>query len=151
MAVDVAEVTSADWMLNFVLSLAGVSKFVPAIVTDVPGAPIVGEKLLMVGTPLEAVTVKEVALVADPAGDVTLIVPVEAPLGTVAMSWVGVAELTVADVPLKLTVSWLDVALNAVPFIVTDVPTEPARGVNPLIETTLDAFLVIEVKLPTAS
>jgi hypothetical protein len=58
-------------------------RFVPVIVTEVPTGPPVGEKLVIVGP--VAVTVKLEALVAVPPGVVTEIVPVVAPLGTVAV------------------------------------------------------------------
>ena len=57
-------------------------KFVPLIVTLVPTGPLVGVKLVIVGA--LALTVKLVALVAVPAGVVTLTGPVVAPAGTVA-------------------------------------------------------------------
>ena len=57
-------------------------KFVPVIVTLVPAGPLVGVKLVIVGA--LALTVKLVALVAVPAGVVTLSGPVVAPAGTVA-------------------------------------------------------------------
>jgi hypothetical protein len=43
-------------------SLGVVSKFVPVIVTAVPGVPMVGVKPVIVGTPLLAVTVNAVLL-----------------------------------------------------------------------------------------
>jgi hypothetical protein len=58
-------------------------KFVPVIVTEVPTGPLVGVKLVIVGG--GAVTVKVPALVAVPPGVVTLMVPVVAPEGTVAV------------------------------------------------------------------
>lgn len=106
MLVGVAEVTAASPTLNFVRSFAATSKFVPAIVTAVPGVPIVGVKLEIVGPPLApAATVNGLALVAVPFGVVTAIVPVVAPAGTLVTSCVDVAELTVAFVPLTVTVS----------------------------------------------
>lgn len=63
------------------LFAAVVSKLVPLIVTAVVGVPIVGLKLLMVGA-LDVLTVKEVALEAEPPGDVTAITPVVADEGT---------------------------------------------------------------------
>ena len=57
-------------------------KFVPLIVTLVPTGPLVGVKLVIVGA--LALTVKLAALVAVPAGVVTLTGPVVAPAGTVA-------------------------------------------------------------------
>ena len=57
-------------------------KFVPLIVTLVPAGPLVGVNPVIVGA-LVAI-VKLLALVAVPAGVVTLSVPVVAPAGTVA-------------------------------------------------------------------
>jgi hypothetical protein len=105
MFVEVEELTLAIRTLNSVLSFAGTSKLVPVIETAAPVTPIVGENKLIVGTPFDDVTVKAELLVADPAGAVTLIEPVVAPLGTVAMSCVDAAEVRTAGLPLKLTVS----------------------------------------------
>ena len=55
---------------------------VPVIVTLAPTPPLVGEKLVMEGG---GITVKELALVVVPPAVVTLIVPVVAPAGTVAV------------------------------------------------------------------
>ena len=55
---------------------------VPVIVTLAPIAPLLGEKLVMAGG---GITVKLLALVAVPPAVVTLMVPVVAPLGTVAV------------------------------------------------------------------
>ena len=94
------------------MSLVAVAeKFVPLIVTAVPGMPIVGLKLEIVGAPLEVVTVNEPLLVAEPAGEVTLIGPVVAPDGTVVTICVEVAEVTVAVMPLNVTESWLAMEL----------------------------------------
>src|SRR5215212_8714241 len=91
-----------------------VSKLVPLIVTAVPAIAIAGVKPVIVGA-AEALTVNGVLLVASPNGVLTVIGPVVAPDGTVVTICVGVAELTVAVVPLNLTVFWLAVALNPVP------------------------------------
>ena len=56
-------------------------KLVPLMVTLVPTGPLAGVKLLIVGG---LITVKLPALVVVPPGVVTLIVPVVAPVGTVA-------------------------------------------------------------------
>src|SRR6267378_3016028 len=73
-------------------------KFVPLIVTLVPTGPLPGVKLETVGG---LMTVKLLALLAVPAGVVTLIEPLVAPAGTVAV--IAVAEFTVklALVPLN--------------------------------------------------
>lgn len=89
-------------MLNFVVLLAAVvSKFVPLILTAVPVVPMVGLKLLIVGA-VEVVTVKEVALDAEPPGVVTAIVPVVAEAGTLVTICVALDEVTVAVTPLKV-------------------------------------------------
>src|SRR5882762_8903856 len=99
-------------------------KFVPLIVTLVPAGPLPGVKLVMVGG---LSTVKLLALLAAPPGAVTLIVPLEAPAGTVA--WIAVAELTakLARVPLNCTAV---APVKFVPLIVTLVPAGPLPGVK---------------------
>jgi len=116
MFVAVDDVIAPGMMLNRRRLFPGVgSKFVPVTDTAVPGVPIAGVKLVIVGSPLVAVTVNGAPLEADPAGAVTPIAPVVAPAGTVTTSWVALAEDTVAAVPLKVTVFWLGVGLNPVP------------------------------------
>jgi hypothetical protein len=87
---------------------AGVGeKFVPVMVTLVPEAPIVGVKLVIVGGAAGApafVTVNDAVLVAEPLDVVTVITPVVALPGTLVTIWVVVATVTVADVPLNVTV-----------------------------------------------
>lgn len=81
-AIDVAVVTptTADVPLN--VTDVAPARPLPAMVTLVPAGPYVGVKPLIVG-----VTAKLLALVADPAGTVTLILPVVASTGTTAVSW----------------------------------------------------------------
>jgi hypothetical protein len=127
-------------VLNWTLSLVGAgSKFVPVMVMDVPMGPMVGLRLVMVGAPLFADTTKLVLLVADPAGAVTLIGPVVAPVGTLVTMEVTVDEVTVAVTPLNVTVFWLGVALKPVPVSVTTVLTEPLPGVKSMMRTALVA------------
>jgi hypothetical protein len=80
------------------------------------------------------------AEVAVPEGVVTVIAPVVAAPGTVAVIWVAPLTTNVALVPLKATfvVFW-----NAVPVIVTDVPGGPLAGLNLVIVGgfTADAVL----------
>jgi hypothetical protein len=80
------------------------SKFDPAIVTVVPGAPEAGLKLEIVG-PVEVVTVKGELEVLEPPGAVTVIGPLEAPAGTTATICVALAEVMDAGVPLNVTAS----------------------------------------------
>lgn len=103
-------------------------KPVPVSTTDVPTGPLVGVKELITGAP--AVTVKFVALRADPLGVVTVILPVVAFAGTVATILVELVMEKVALTPLNRT----EVApVNPVPLIVTDVPVGPLVGVNDVI------------------
>ena len=76
------------------------------------------------------VTVKSVALVAVPPGVVTVILPVVAPDGTVAVTDVAVLVVNVAVTPLNLTAV---TPVRFVPVIVTLVPTGPLVGVNDVI------------------
>jgi len=85
------------------------------MVAAVPGAPAVGVKLLMVGAPEVATTVKATVLDTGLPVVTTEITPVVAPVGTVATILVAVEETTDAAVPLKVTVFWLGVVLKAVP------------------------------------
>jgi hypothetical protein len=113
-----AEVTAANAGLNSTSLSSGFGwKFVPVIVTVVPGPPPDGVKPVIVGAIEDKLpeTVKEPLLVAEPAGAVTEIGPVVAPAGTVATMCELVDELTNAVTPLKVTVFWPDVALKPVP------------------------------------
>jgi len=99
-------------------------KFVPLIVTLVSTGPACGRKARDRRW-LETVTVKLPVLLAVPPAVVTLIGPVVAPAGTLAV--IAVAEFTV-----KLALTALNVTavapLKFVPLIVTLVPTGPLLG-----------------------
>jgi hypothetical protein len=115
MLVAVAEVVSGVPRLNLTRLLAAVvSKFVPVTVTAVPAVPLVGVKEVMLGAPVP-LTVKDALLAAVPADVVTEIAPVVAPVGTVVTSRVALADVTVAETPLKVTVFWLGVVAKPVP------------------------------------
>jgi len=106
--------------LTVVRSFVGVvSKFVPLIVTLVPGVAIGGENPLIDGPFGFPPIANDELLVTEPLGVVTIIGPVIAPEGTVATICVELAELMTAVVPLKLTESWLIVGLKPVPLTVT--------------------------------
>ena len=66
------------------------NRFAPAMVTVAPTAPVVGVKPAIAGS---VVTMKLAALMAVPAGVVTLMRPLTAPAGTVTEIWL--AESTV--------------------------------------------------------
>jgi hypothetical protein len=86
--------------------------------------PDVGERLEMVGA---ATTVKRLPLLATPP-TVTTTFPVVVPVGTVVAMLVALQLVTVAVVPLNLTVLVPCVAPKFVPVIVTEAPTAPALG-----------------------
>jgi len=113
-------------------------KVVPVTVTLVPGAPLVGENVVILGD-----TEKLAALVVLPAGVVTLILPELAPAGTVAV--ILIAELTVnaAEVPLKLTAV---APVKFAPLMTTLAPTVPLTGVNAVIRAaTVKLVAVVAV------
>jgi hypothetical protein len=98
----VRELVTAEAMLNKSLLFAiELSKFVPVIETAVPTVPMFGVKLVMVGSPFAVPAVKFALLVAVPFGATTLMGPVVAPVGTLAVICVVVALITVAVVPLN--------------------------------------------------
>jgi hypothetical protein len=109
--------------LNFTVEL--LLKPTPLIVTTVPVGPLAGAKPV-----IDSVTVKFEALVPVPAGVVTEILPVTAPLGTVALIWMPDTNVTVAEafVP-NLTVA---PGTKPVPLIVTVPPVIPDVGVKEL-------------------
>ncbi len=99
-------------------------KFVPVIVTAVPTGPEVGDRLVMLGADD---TVKLTPLLATPP-TVTTTFPVVAPLGTDVAMLVALQLVTVAAVPLNVTVLVPCVDPKFVPVIVTAVPTGPEVG-----------------------
>lgn len=126
------------------------SKFVPVIVTPVPATAEVGEKLEIVGA-LTAATTNDVDDVSEPLGLVTAMAPVVAPVGTVTVRLFVVAALTVAVVPLKVTVLDAGVALNPVPWIVTVSPIGAPSGEKSMMLTCVGDERVMLRRFPTAS
>ena len=114
-------------------------KFVPVIVTAVPTAPEVGDRLVMLGAD---VTVKLTPLLATPP-TVTTTFPVVAPAGTDVAMLVALQLVVVAVVPLNVTVP---VDPKFVPVIVTAVPTAPEVGFRLVIVGALVlAFVNVQV------
>lgn len=131
-------------MLN--LTAVASVKLAPLIVTLVPVGPLVGVKLVIRGA-----TVKSPALVPVPAGFVTVILPVVALAGTVAVILMSELKVKAAEVPLSLTdvvpVKW-------VPLIVTLIPTAPFRGeklviVGPRYTVKLVALVAVPADVVT--
>jgi hypothetical protein len=98
-------------------------KLVPVIVTVVPIVPLAGVNELMCGA-----MVKLAADAAEPKELVSVIGPLAAPLGTLALNCVSeMAHIVVAGVPLKLTPV---VPVKFVPVSVTVQPVDPLVGEN---------------------
>ena len=88
-------------------------------------------------------TVKSVVLVMEPHDVVTLILPVVAVEGTVAVIWVAEFTTEVAATLLNVTeVLVIPVPLKFVPVITTEVPTAPEVGVKEVIVGAPDPPLV---------
>jgi hypothetical protein len=117
-------------------------KFAPVMLTDVPATPEVGLRLVIVGT--GAVTVKVMPLLAAPPTATTTL-PVLAPLGTGATILFALQLVGVAAVPLNLTVLVPCVAPKFAPVIVTEAPTKPDVGFNPVMFGTGAALLTVIV------
>lgn len=123
----------------------------PLIVTSVPTGPEVGEIDVIAGAAVAVDTVKLAELVPVPAGVVTVIGPVVAPVGTVAITWVALLTVNDAAVPLNFT----EVApVKPVPVTVTCVPAVPLVGENDEIvgaAATVDTVkLAVLVPVPPA-
>ena len=133
-------------------------KFVPVIVTEVPTAPELGERLVIVG--IES-TVNGTLFVETPLA-VTTTFPVLAPVGTTATIDVAFQELIeVAAVPLNFTPPVPCDTPKFVPVIVTDAPTAAEVGARlvmvgvartvketPLVETPLAVTTTFTVVAP---
>src|SRR6202034_1323823 len=113
-------------VLNFTVLVPWVDpKFAPVIVTDAPTAPVVGDRLVMLGA---ATTVKLTPLLFTPLA-LTTTLPVVAPVGTVATIDVALQlVIVVAAVVLNFTVLVPCVKPKFVPVIVTEAPTAPEVG-----------------------
>jgi hypothetical protein len=108
--------------LNFTVLVPCVEpKFAPVIVTVAPTAPVVIDKLVILGA---GTTVKFTPLLAW-LDTVTTTLPVVAPLGTVTAILDEPHVVTEAVVPLNVTVLVPCVEPNVVPVIVTAAPTAP--------------------------
>lgn len=121
----IAKVAAVPLNATFVAA----AKLPPVNVTLLPMIPLVGVNAVIDGGP---VTVKLLELLPVAAELVTLIVPVLAPLGTLAR--ICVAESTTkpgAATPLNATCVML---LKLLPVIVTGVPTGPLLGLKDVID-----------------
>ncbi len=91
---------------------------------------------------------KLVALVTLPPFVVTLIFPVVAPVGTVAVTSISETAVKLADFPLNVT---FVACIRPVPLMVTSVPTGPLDGENELIVgVTRNELLLVSVVEPVS-
>ena len=123
---------ASDWKLNVAevpLNRTPLTpvKPLPVMVTAVPGGPVEGENPLIVGF---IGTTKSMVLVPVPPDAVTTILPVVAPIGTVAVRCWSSATLYVVPTPLNVTDDTPVPAVNPLPVTVTSVPGGPLVGVN---------------------
>jgi hypothetical protein len=121
-------------------------KWFPLIVTVVPIAPLEGEKPLIVGA-LLPVTVKLDPLIAITAAVVSVIFPVVAPIGTVAVTLPSFTNAKTAEVPLNRT---LVAPVKWSPLTVTVAPIAPLEGekllmVGALLELTVKFAVLVAV------
>ena len=126
--IDVSETTVKDAVVPLNLTAVAPVKLEPVRVTAVPAKPLAGANDAMEGGPR---TVKLDALTIEPIVLVTVILPVVAPVGTVAV--ICVSEFTtnvVAAVLLNLTAL---APQKPVPVIVVVDPTAPLAGANVVI------------------
>jgi hypothetical protein len=118
----------ADVPLKFTLLVPCVEpRLDPVIVTAVPTAPLVGDRLVRLGAAVVLVTVNVRPLLATPP-TVTTTFPVVAPDGTGTTMLVADQLVGVADVPLNITLLVPFVEPKFDPAIVTTVPTAPLVG-----------------------
>ena len=116
-ALQVVGVASSPLNLTVLVPLVA-PKFVPVIVTTVPDAPEVGDRLVTLGP---GNTVKVTPLLGNPP-TVTTTVPVVAPAGTGATMLVALQVVGVVSVPLNRTELVPCVAPKFAPVIVTGTP-----------------------------
>jgi hypothetical protein len=127
--VAVAAVTVARVPLNLTVLFAAVAiKLDPEMFTVEPGMPEGGLMPVIVG----AGTVKLTADTAVPPVVSTETGPVVAALGTATVSDVADADVTVAGVPLNLTVLFAGVVLKFDPVMLIIVPVQPDVGLMPV-------------------
>lgn len=109
-----------------IVTVDALARFNPVMVTWVPFGPVVGVKLVMVGG---MSTVNELALVPIPVTVVTLIWPLTAPGGTVALICPSLTTVKLAAVPANFTE---DAPVSPVPLMVMLAPTTPEVGLKPV-------------------
>lgn len=106
------------------------SKLSPVIFTVASTRPLVGLKLVICGV---GITIKLVALVMVTPLTLIVILPVDAPTGTITVILVGVDPVTIAATSLNFTIFSESVSLKLVPAIVTIAPAAPLKGLKSVI------------------
>ena len=128
-----------------ILTVVELKKFPPLMVTLEPMAPAVGEKLVMVGALL---AVKLLVLTADPANVVTVIGPLPAPVGTMALTSVVAVTVPLAGAaPLKVTV--VPPTMKLAPIMETCVGFDPVCGEKlAMVGATVKLEPLVAVPIP---
>jgi hypothetical protein len=125
------------WLTPLKVTFDTFPRFSPSMLTVVLTVPKVGEKSVMIGP----VPVRKLLLVVKlPLGVVTMMGPVVAPLGTVALIWVVAVIVALAEVLLNLTVIGLK---KFSPSMVTVVAAAPAVGVKSVMMGRLPALKLL--------
>ena len=111
--------------------------------TEAPTAASTGEKLVTVG---EGNPVKLAVLCTVTPLEVTAILPVDAPVGTIAVILDDPAEVTVAVTPLKVTTGE---APKLFPLITMLAPGAPLDGVKPEMEGVGSTVKLVALEIVT--
>ncbi len=115
-------------VMPFILTAVVLVRLVPVIVITVPILPPSGDIDEIAGI---GITVMSVTLTAVPPGVITVILPVTAPVGTIAFSEVSLILIIFAD---AILLNITDVApVRLVPVMVTYLPVADDNGRNELI------------------
>lgn len=129
-----AALTVAAVPLNLTISADGVAlKFVPEITTVAPTGPADGEKLAIVGGGAIPTMKFELLVAVCVVPTLTVIGPVVAVGGTMAVIEVAETLDAAAAMPLNRIMFRVLSAAKFVPVMVTDVPAGPYVGENPVM------------------
>ena len=126
----VAPDTYACILLKQTMFSAGVVlNSAPDMITVLPGCPDEGEKLLIEGAGTYAgTTIKLAALAAVRFPTVMVTIPVLAPDGTLVLRYPEALSVTVAPVPLNVTILFSATDEKLFPLITISAPTKPDTG-----------------------
>ena len=139
---EASPVPSMLWVNWTAVTVPGLVKPRPVIVTTVPTGPLAGVRSVMLGG-TSVGTTKGIALLAVPPGFVTVMGPVVAPLGTNVVMVVS-ETIVKGDAGTPLNVTAVAVA-KPMPVIVNAVLTLPLSGVNVLMVGGASEFFTVKL------